>query len=248
MDFDRYLELLELDYARLRETAARDLAAAVPSCPGWTAADLLFHVGEVYQHKTEAMRRGAFPDPWPPEPDPAEPAAYLDLAMSELRAELTSRKPQDQTPTWYDPDQTVGFWARRMALETVVHRVDAELAAGEPIMPIPDDLAVDGIDEVLLTCLAYGVGKWPEDFGDTLAGADGRTVSIGAGDEHWLVRVTASEVEVTRDGSTGDASISGTPPDLLLWLWGRADDDAVTFSGTGEPLERLRALLKGATQ
>ena len=43
-----------------------------------------------------------------------------------------------------------------MAQETVIHRVDAELAAGEPIAPIPDDLAVDGIDEVLERFLAYG--------------------------------------------------------------------------------------------
>ena len=48
------------------------------------------------------------------------------------------------------------FWIRRMAQETVIHRVDAELALGEPFAPIPDDLALDGIDEVLERFLAFG--------------------------------------------------------------------------------------------
>jgi hypothetical protein len=36
-----------------------------------------------------------------------------------------------------------------MAQETVIHRADAELAAGAPVAVIPGDLAADGIDELL---------------------------------------------------------------------------------------------------
>ncbi|PZG17300.1 maleylpyruvate isomerase family mycothiol-dependent enzyme [Nonomuraea aridisoli] len=249
MDFSRYLELLDRDAARLREAAVRDVGAAVPSCPGWTAADLLLHVGEVYLHKVEAMRRGAWPDPWPLAPEPADPAGYFDRALSELRAELTSRKPADPALTWYDADQTVGFWARRMALETVVHRVDAELAAGEPLAPIPGDLALDGIDEILVAFLAYAAARWPEEFGDGLAAAEGSTVSIHAGDHSWLVRPSAKGVEVTAGATTeADASVSGSPHDVLLWLWGRQGGATPSFSGAAEPVERLRALLKDATQ
>ncbi|GAA3133185.1 hypothetical protein GCM10020001_064540 [Nonomuraea salmonea] len=70
MDFPRYLELLDADCALLRAAAVRDLAAPVPCCPGWTTSDVLFHTGEVFLHKIEVMRTGAWPDPWPPEPDP----------------------------------------------------------------------------------------------------------------------------------------------------------------------------------
>ncbi|SDI32456.1 maleylpyruvate isomerase family mycothiol-dependent enzyme [Nonomuraea jiangxiensis] len=248
MDQRRYLELLELDYARMRETATRDLAAAVPSCPGWTTADLLKHVGDTFLHKVETMRRGTWPKPWPPAPDPSGPGAYLDRAMAELRGELTSRKPEEHALTWYDPDQTVGFWARRMALEAVVHRVDAELAAGEPITPIPADLAVDGIDEILVTFLAFASRQWPEDFGDALAGADGRSVSIAAGAKRRLVRLAPSGVEVSTDDTPGEASISGASQDVLLWLWGRADGTALTFDGDPELVKRLRDLLKEAAQ
>ena len=53
----------------------------------------------------------------------------LGRAYGELIAEFGARQPTDPTPTWYDPDQTVAFWIRRMAQETVIHRMDAELAA-----------------------------------------------------------------------------------------------------------------------
>ena len=42
-----------------------------------------------------------------------------------------------------------------MAQETVIHRIDAELGADVPIAPIPDDLAIDGIDELLKVFVAY---------------------------------------------------------------------------------------------
>ncbi|WP_194243920.1 maleylpyruvate isomerase family mycothiol-dependent enzyme [Nonomuraea phyllanthi] len=242
------MHLLELDYARMREAATRDLTASVPHCPGWTTANLLTHVGDTFLHKVETMRRGTWPKPWPPEADPSGPGAYLDRAMAELRGEFTSREPEEQALTWYDPDQTVGFWVRRMALEAVVHRVDAELAAGEPITPIPTDLAVDGIDEILVTFLAFASHQWPEDFGDELAGADGRAVSIAAGADRWLVRLAASGVEVSRDDRPGAASISGTSQDVLLWMWGRGDGAALTFDGDPELVKRLRGLLKEATQ
>ncbi|MGV9375581.1 maleylpyruvate isomerase N-terminal domain-containing protein [Nonomuraea sp. NPDC003707] len=89
MDQRRYLQLIEQDYARMREMATRDLTAAVPHCPGWTTADLLRHVGDTFLHKVETMRRGAWPEPWPPEPDPGGPAAYLDRASPSCRSPPT---------------------------------------------------------------------------------------------------------------------------------------------------------------
>src|SRR5436309_8128038 len=66
VEYSRYLDCLASDFARLRAVVPIDLAAPVPSCPGWTVADLTRHVGEVYLHKTLAMREGAEPVPWPP--------------------------------------------------------------------------------------------------------------------------------------------------------------------------------------
>ncbi|KAB8190613.1 hypothetical protein FH608_034425 [Nonomuraea phyllanthi] len=52
----------------------------------------------------------------------------------------------------------------------------------------------------------------------------------------------------TKDDSPGAASISGTPHDVLLWMWGRGDGTALTFDGEPELVKRLRDLLKEATQ
>ncbi len=47
MEYSRFLGCLAADFARLLAVVPADLAAAVPSCPGWTVADLTRHVGEV---------------------------------------------------------------------------------------------------------------------------------------------------------------------------------------------------------
>ncbi|MDA8300503.1 MAG: hypothetical protein M0005_02920 [Actinomycetota bacterium] len=38
MEYSRFLDRLAADFARLRKVVAADLTAAVPTCPGWTAA------------------------------------------------------------------------------------------------------------------------------------------------------------------------------------------------------------------
>ncbi|WP_460913969.1 maleylpyruvate isomerase family mycothiol-dependent enzyme [Plantactinospora veratri] len=194
----RLLECLAADQARLRQVASADLAAAVPSCPDWTVADLVRHVAIVYLHKVECMRTGRIPSAWPPDVSGEEPLALLDRACLALRAEFDSRDPGALAPTWYDPDQTVGFWLRRMAQETVVHRVDAELAGAGPVTEIPADLAVDGIDEVLRIFLGYGSRRWPERFTDVLPDPPIRVLA-SAGPASWQVRLGPEGATVTAD-------------------------------------------------
>ncbi|NRQ35663.1 maleylpyruvate isomerase family mycothiol-dependent enzyme [Nonomuraea sp. NN258] len=242
---ERYLDHLAREAVRLREIGGRDLDAPVPTCPEWRAGDLLRHVALVYQHKVETIRGGAWPEQWPPEQGSEGPVAHLERSLADLTAELSARAPDETAVTWYDPDQTIGFWARRMALETVVHRVDAELAQRVPIAPIPDDLAIDGIDEVLVTMLAFYTGKWPEDFGDRLT-RDPRAVAIEAGPGRWTVRPAKTGVEVIADGPAA-ASVAGRPQDVLLWSWRRASGDALTFGGDRAPADLLRELLGEVT-
>jgi uncharacterized protein (TIGR03083 family) len=174
MEYSRFLTCLAADFARLRAVVPADLTAEVPTCPGWTVADLTRHVGEVYLHKTLAMRESAQPEPWPPKELAGEdPLGLLDRAYAGLRGEFSARKPEDPAGSWYTPEQTVGFWIRRMAQETVIHRIDAELGTGQPVAPVPADLAVDGIDELLKVFVAYGVAEWRDYFTDILADSPG---------------------------------------------------------------------------
>ena len=252
MDDSRYLECLAADYGDLRDAAAAvELTVPVPTCPGWTMGDLVFHVAEVYLHKVTVMRTGEWPEQWPP--PGTEQEAELPLlgrAYGELIAEFSARQPTDATPTWYDPDQTVAFWIRRMAQETVIHRIDAELAAGLPVTPVPDDLAVDGVDEVLNRFLGYDVEALDQVKGGHLA-TDGSqdTITVLAGQAAWTVRPSPSKV-VIEDGASNDPRVViAAPPDpMLRWLWGRADDNAVRVTGDLAWADYLRRMLTAVTQ
>ena len=171
MDSARYLDSLATDFSLLRAAATapgpETLTVPVPTCPGWTMADLVRHVGEVYLHKTLAIRLGDFPgeQDWPAEVEALPPLALLDRTYASLSQELTTRAPDSPAPSWYKPERTVAFWMRRMAQETVIHRIDAELAAGGAVSPVPADIALDGVDEVLVRFLGFGSTAWPDGFG-----------------------------------------------------------------------------------
>jgi uncharacterized protein (TIGR03083 family) len=254
MDNSRFLDCLAADFARLRAVVPADLAAAVPSCPGWTVADLTRHVGAVYLHKTVAMREGAEPDPWPPEGlADEEPLSLLDRAYAELVGEFAAHKPEDPAGSWYTPDQTVGFWIRRMAHETVIHRIDGEVATGQPVAPVPDDLAVDGIDELLKVFVAYSVATWGGYFTDILASSPGRTYTVRTAGAAWRAR-TGPERFAVEDGAGDDAAdvtVSGPPMAVLRWVWnreGRGEPSGVTVQGPPEAVEELRRCIVTATQ
>jgi uncharacterized protein (TIGR03083 family) len=247
VDKSRYLTCLESDYRRLREVAPLAPAAQVPSCPEWTMADLVTHVAKVYVDKTETMRTG-HEQTWPPELPVEDPIGALDATYTALVKELTDRPAAETSLTWYKPDQTVGFWVRRMAQETVIHRVDGELAAGAPLASIPDDLALDGIDEVLTCFLAYSAAEYAQWLGEPLATADGREVRLDAGSTSWSVRIAPDKIEISTAPADTAARVSGSPTDVLLWLWRRTDADAVAVDGDTELVGRLRELLGTATQ
>ncbi|GAB3430056.1 maleylpyruvate isomerase family mycothiol-dependent enzyme [Actinophytocola sediminis] len=248
MDESRYLEYLAADFRRLRAVVAGALGEPVPSCPGWTGADLAFHQAEVYLHKTEAMRRGEFPRPWPPADLGDDPLAALDDAYRRLIAEFAAREPADFAPTWYEPDQTVGFWIRRMAFETVIHRVDAELAAAVTPAPIPVELAVAGIDEVLQCFLAYGVATFPDEVADLLAVCDGDTVGVDVPGVSWLVALGPDVVSVIQGQADTDAVVRGEADAVLRWLWRRVGNDAIELDGNRGSVGKLHQLLGRATQ
>jgi len=72
-----------------------------------------------------------------------------------------------------------GFWVRRMAHETIVHRADARHAAGDAT-DIPADLAADAIDE-WLTVMS------PPNSGAERPGLDPPRGNRAAGPGHGLL-------------------------------------------------------------
>src|SRR6185437_6648768 len=108
MEASRYLQCLAADYGDLRDAAsAAELTANVPSCPGWTVADLVRHVAEVYLHKVTLMRTGEEPEEWPPPSLAAEaPLAALGRAyLVRPRPDGGLLDPQDGTGDGDPPDR-----------------------------------------------------------------------------------------------------------------------------------------------
>jgi uncharacterized protein (TIGR03083 family) len=245
MDFQRLHDCLGENYRLLRSAVAKaSPAARVPSCPDWSAADLVMHVANVYLHKTECMRQGVFPENWTEHKDSRDPLGELQAAYEGLERQFGGHPPDTYAPTWNAGDQTVGFWIRRMAQETVIHRVDAELAAGVPLSPIPDDIAIDGIDELLTLFLANGSVRWRDYLGDLFKAPDERPVVVyTANGQAW--KVIAKPGQLFTENSTpdayGDLTVAGPPVPLLLWLWNRAPDSAVTLSGDPDLLDQFHA-------
>lgn len=244
MDFAGFLTSLSTDGAAL-STVARTvpLDTPVPPCPGWTVADLVGHTGGVHRGRGEVVRRRLTTRPdftAPPPPPDADLLDWYDEGLADLVEVLRSTDPAMPMWTWWPPDQTAGFWYRRMAQETVIHRVDAELAAGQP-GPVEDELAQDGIDE-LLDCFLSG------DWSDEPMPGDGQRVEVTANDRSWIVTLERTAVGLSRESREALARVSGSPADVLLWLWGRAPDSSVRRTGDETAVRLLREYLVRATQ
>jgi uncharacterized protein (TIGR03083 family) len=265
MESSRYLECLEADYRRIREVVPGHLEERVPTCPEWTVDDLTWHVGMVYLHKATTMREGAQPEKWPPDyDDDASAIELIDGAYRQMVEEFATRDPAEPSVTWYGPDQTVGFWIRRMAQETVIHRIDAELGAREQVTPVADDLAADGIDELFKVFVGNGVSEWPDQFTEALKDSPGRSFLITAGagagnpDVSWLVSTSPGQFSVAGGPGmrisgpvTPDVTVSGAPADVLRWAWNRetpGEPSRVTIGGDADALAEFRRCVVIATQ
>jgi uncharacterized protein (TIGR03083 family) len=250
MDFPALQAHLVTEATRFRAAitaAAPD--AKVPTCPEWTAIDLLDHLTETYDHKIQSMRLMRRPGVNDGIVRPGGPAERFDAALAELLAEFDDRGPESLSYTWYGYDQTTGFWIRRMTHETLVHRADAELAAGLPVGPIDAALALDGIDEMLMVMLSWGSRTDRDWAHDTVAENDGLQIEVKAGSQSWTVICSVAGIAIADGVAAGTtATVSGTPGEVLLWLWGRLPFDALAVEGDRAAVAALYELAEEFTQ
>ncbi|MFI6106544.1 maleylpyruvate isomerase family mycothiol-dependent enzyme [Streptomyces sp. NPDC051310] len=235
----RYCDAVEGYVARLVATVRdADPAAPVPTCPGWTLADLVLHVGTVHRWTehlvgTRATRRVRTDEV--PLGLPGEPGARADwLARGAAACLRTLRAADPQAAMWsHGADPHVRFFPRRLLFEAVVHLADAELALGEEPVVEPG-LAADGVEEFLenlpyVSWVAEPVSQLGRD-GDVLRlcatdGASAWTITLGGGGFSWSRQARAA-AEAT-------ATVSATAGDLLLYLYGRyrADERRLIVRG-----------------
>lgn len=216
-----------------------DPATAVPSCPGWTLADLVKHTGSVQRWFSVLLRARIQEPPRKREVDlrlPEQEDGYADwLAESATVAADAFAATGPNVPMWaWGADQHARFWARRMLFETLVHRTDAELALGlRPAIDRP--VAVDGIDEFLVN-LPFATFFAPKVA--HLRGPD-RTIRFRAtdGDEVWVVRLRSDGFGLDTAhpaAATADATLQGTAADLLQLVYGRLPYEAEALAHEGD--------------
>jgi uncharacterized protein (TIGR03083 family) len=251
-----YLAHLAEDSERFAEVLGRvDGAAPVPSCPDWSAADLLWHLGEVHWFWSRVIRfRPRHPRelPDPPPRRPGDVAALHALRhTADLVEALAAAAPEEPAWSWSD-DHSVAFSYRRQAHEALIHRLDAELTAGHRT-GMDCWLCSDGVDEVLR--VFYG-GVPP---GTEVLDGDGHTLRLTAADtgRQWYVYLARIRGEVagkhvdedtivvaeTDPRTAADASITGTAEDLDCWLWHRPPRHAVERRGDPAALAAFQAVI-----
>jgi uncharacterized protein (TIGR03083 family) len=246
---DRYLDALTAQSALFAQALrGADLQLRVPTCPDWTLYRLAEHLGQAHRWTTAIITRRAT-GPLDPDAlgvaaapeDPDELGTWVRGGAGELVDAIRVAGPQ--TPVWsWSDDHSLGFWARRMAHETVVHRADVELALGREFA-LEADLAADAISEVLgLLALPQAVEYRPE-FA-ALRG-EGQVLHLHSTDPglgeagEWIVHRTPSGPVWEHGHAKGDVAVRGPVVDLLLVLMRRIPpgEAPITVLGDASLLE-----------
>jgi uncharacterized protein (TIGR03083 family) len=229
-----YLESAAAEFAAVIEQA--DPATRVPSCPGWTIADLVDHLAGIHRW---ALSKAT----GEPETDAdagMTTSASFRLGAARLVAALREL-PADQ-PCWtLYPPENVATWARRQALETTIHLWDAAASMGSTVS-IDPELAADGVAEVVEDLYPRQVRLGRQTPLDA-------TVEFAPTDAARHVRLTGASMSagVARDArdaesSSAAATVTGAAADILLLLWGREDPESADIAITGD-LDAVRTTL-----
>ena len=240
LTFPDLLRLIDERSAAFRAAvaAAPGLDAPVPSCPGWTLLDLVQHIGVGRQYWATIVAAGpAGAPPAKPAP-PAQPdLQWVADSTEQLLDALRDAGPDRGCWTWWDRSQapqTAGAVARHQLQELAVHTYDAQLTAGDP-QPLPDQIALDGVEEFLVTCVAT-TSPWPHepailDYHVT----EGRS---------WRLWFSADGARVARldPGAAGEPAGltgTGTASDLVLTMYARLPLDVLKLDGDRRILDQL---------
>ena len=255
--FRREIEAFE---AAGRQAVAGGGAPEVATCPGWSMADLVLHLGSVHRFVALVVRDRLTvpPDPadrslldlpadhagWPVHEDRPNvgpvPAGLLDwFAEGAGRLATLFEQTDPATPVWaWSPEGTVGFWHRMQTIEAAVHRWDAENVVGTA-KPVDAELATDAVTQTfeVMAPMRRALKQAPPGSGERFRFR--RT--DGPGD--WLVHFDGHDVRL--DGRQGpiDVELAGTASDLMLFLWQRVPADGLDVDGDLDVLDSYFTLV-----
>lgn len=261
LEFVKHIAAESARFRAALQSASPD--AAVPTCPDWDVADLVWHLTEVQYFWAAVVRQQRTDLAEVEAEDLRRPTGFPELLRLAERCsrdlvEVLRRTPPG-TPVWtWADDQSAGFVLRRQAHEALIHRVDAECVAGRhgPLDPV---LAADGVDEALRVMFGGGP-EWAILTVDQHASLRVRSTDTG---HSWLVELAryagTDEEGQHQEGPTlavapADhdlptvATVSATAADLDCWLWGRPPLGTVDLAGDVAVLGGLREVVAAGVQ
>lgn len=247
LSYPAFVEHIRAESQRFRDVLAScDPAARVPACPDWDAADLLWHLTSVQWFWEGIVRDRPAPPPDDADDPRVRPSSYdgllaaFDEHSAGLVAALAAADPEEEAWHW-SPVQKVGTSYRRQAHEVLIHRLDAEQAAGA-VTPLDRALAADGVREVLEVMYGGEPPAWARfdasphhvrvDIADAGASVWTRPgVLTGTHPESGKVYDGPHLLVVPDPGTPAGAVVSGAAGDLDAWLWRRRDRARITVTG-----------------
>ncbi|MFP3987608.1 maleylpyruvate isomerase family mycothiol-dependent enzyme [Streptomyces sp. E11-3] len=258
LDHDRYCDEIIRQTELLRaHLDGADLSVTVPTCPDWSLRDLAVHIGGAHRWAEQLVRTKAteeIPEEQVPGllgPDGDDPAA-LDTWLADgaegLAKALRAAGPDTEVWTWAWEHRS-GFWARRMAHETVVHRADAAHAVRAEYVLAPE-VAADTIDE-WLEIVRFAQRTEPEDSAGELRGG-GRSLHLHATDTapalnaEWLIEFGDDGFAWRRGHEKATVALRGPLTDVLQVFYRRLPVDSERVEVLGER-ELLAFWLERAT-
>lgn len=226
---------------------AAESDAAVPTCPGWTVADLVAHVGQTLHWVSDIIeRRVADPAQLPTEMAtvPTEPddwPAWLS-AGGERAAEACSDEALEAPVFNAAADARSGgeFWLSSLLNEAVVHGADAAYAAGREV-DLDTDVAAHLISNHLAMLTSPTWAAQRPESANALRGA-GETLlwratdaSGGSDTGRWFVERAPEGASRKVGSDEADVVIDGPAKSLLLILTRRRrlseETDRVSVDG-----------------
>ena len=213
MELKELLVVAEQAGRSLVDSAEKDLDATVPTCPEWNNLELLNHMKMVWWFAASQINTGN-------ETERTVPSDEMkNSPLEQLEDLLNSCQVNDfSSPCWsWTTNKTVGFWVRRMAHENTVHNWDTE-GTLDTRSSISTLLALDGIEEKLF--------MYPADtnFPDA-------SIHLHCTDceGEWMLASSSGGLEIKREHGKGDAAVRGRAEDILLYLWGRGQENLECF-------------------
>lgn len=216
-----YLAVVSDESSRIVNTYEHNRSATVPWSDRWTVGTVARHVAGTHHVVAQIIQKrpdadfGLFTGLETPPKDSPEFADWFRSGTALLLEQLSTVSPDATCWSWYEPGRRVGWWARRMAFEAVVHRWDAETAQGVE-SSIAADIAADGVDEFLDVFVAATRSVHDAPAGPTMSFA-----SSDRGDWWWLDLSERGARTVCRDAREASVQVQGPAEQLLLMVWGR---------------------------